>query len=158
MKGDLTYPHTALLPSTIHLLSPSFCNTLSPSSDRRQNAFDSHQGPRTMATTKKDLIDRIAETTSTKRTLVKTVVQDFFDEIIAELAKGNRLEFRDFGVFETKTRPARAAQNPKTLEKIEVPAKRRVVFKPGRLMREGVNGSLTRDATTAAAACEQPKT
>jgi len=93
-----------------------------------------------MATTKKDLIDRIAETTGTTRTLVKTVVQDFFDEIIAELAKSNRLEFRDFGVFETKTTRARTAQNPKTLEKVEVPAKRKVVFKPGRLMREGANG------------------
>jgi nucleoid DNA-binding protein len=93
-----------------------------------------------MATTKQDLIDRIAESTGTKRTLVKAVVQDLFDEIIAELAKGNRLEFRDFGVFETKTRPARIAQNPRTLEKVKVPAKRRVMFKPGRLMREGVNG------------------
>jgi len=93
-----------------------------------------------MATTKKDLIDRIAESTGAKRTLVKTVVQDFFDEIIAELAKGNRLEFRDFGVFETRTTRARTAQNPKTLEKVKVPAKRRVMFKPGRLMREGVNG------------------
>jgi len=97
-----------------------------------------------VATTKKDLIDRIAETTGTKRSLVKTVVHDFFDEIIFELAKGNRLEFRDFGVFETKTRPARTAQNPKTLEKVAVPAKRRVVFKPGRLMREEVNGHTSR--------------
>ena len=98
-----------------------------------------------MATTKEDLIDRITESTGTKRTLVKTVVQDFFDEIISELAKGNRLEFRDFGVFETKTRPARTAQNPKTLEKVAVPAKRRVAFKPGRLMREGVNGRVRKD-------------
>jgi nucleoid DNA-binding protein len=72
--------------------------------------------------------------------LVKTVVQDFFDEIIAELQRGNRLEFRDFGVFETRTTRARAAQNPKTLERVDVPAKRRVAFKPGRLMRKGVNG------------------
>ena len=69
------------------------------------------------------------------------MVQQFFDAIISELAKGSRLEFRDFGVFETRTTPARTAQNPKTLERVEVPAKRRVVFKPGRLMKEGVNGS-----------------
>ena len=98
-----------------------------------------------MATTKKDLIDRIAESTGTRRTLVKTVVEGFFDRIISELAKGNRLEFRDFGVFETKTRPARIAQNPRTLEEVEVPAKRRVVFKPGRSMREGVNGRVRED-------------
>jgi len=93
-----------------------------------------------MATTKKDLIDRIAEATGTKRVVVKAVIEQFFDDIIAELTKGNRIEFRDFGVFETRTTRARTAQNPKTLEKVAVPAKRRVVFKPGRLMREGVNG------------------
>jgi nucleoid DNA-binding protein len=93
-----------------------------------------------MATTKKDLIDRIAESTGTRQTLVKVVVQAFFDEITAELTKGNRLELRDFGVFDTKTTPARMAQNPRTLKKVEVPAKRRVVFKPGRLMREDLNG------------------
>ena len=54
-----------------------------------------------MATvTKKDLIDRIAEKESCKRVLVKRVIQDFLDAIIDELGKGNRLEFRDFGVFE----------------------------------------------------------
>ena len=91
--------------------------------------------------TKKDLIDRIAESTGTRQTLVKVVVQGFFDEVTSELAKGNRLEFRDFGVFDTKTTPARMAQNPRTLKKVEVPAKRRVVFKPSRLMREGLNSS-----------------
>ena len=92
-------------------------------------------------TSKKDLVNRIAERTGTKQVLVKAVVQQFFDAIISELGKGNRLEFRDFGVFETRTTPARTAQNPKTLERVEVPAKHRVVFKPGRLMKEGVNGS-----------------
>jgi len=95
-----------------------------------------------MATTKRDLVNRIAEKTGVKQVLVKAVVQQALDEITAELAKGNRLEFRDFGVFDTKPTPARTAQNPKTLEKVEVPAKRRVVFKPGRLIREGVNGEL----------------
>ena len=94
-----------------------------------------------MATTKKDLINRIAESAGCTHVHVKAVVQEFFNEIICELAKGNRLEFRDFGVFETRTSPARTAQNPKTLEKVKVPAKRKVVFKAVRLMREGVNGS-----------------
>ena len=84
--------------------------------------IDSHPRGIIMATTKKDLVDRIAESTGTTRTLAKVVVQGFFDEVIAELDKGNRLEFRDFGVFETKTVPARTARNPKTSEKVEVPA------------------------------------
>ncbi len=90
-----------------------------------------------MATvTKKELISRIAERTQAKRVLVKRITQAFLDEIISELRKNNRLEFRDFGVFETRTRASRTAQNPKTLERVEVPAKRTVKFKMGRLMRE----------------------
>src|SRR6266550_9091911 len=89
-----------------------------------------------MATiTKKELIDRIADNTNGRRVQVKRVVQQFLDEIIGELGKGNRLEFRDFGVFETKIRKARKAQNPKTLEPVEVPEKRTVKFKVGRLMK-----------------------
>ena len=89
-----------------------------------------------MATiTKKELIDRIAESTNQKRVQVKRVVQQFLDEIVNELGRGNRLEFRDFGVFETKLRKARKAQNPKTLEPVAVPEKRTVKFKVGRLMK-----------------------
>ena len=98
-------------------------------------------------TTQKDLIDRIAESTSTKHALAKRVVHHFLDEIASELAKGNRLEFRDFGVFETKTTPARMAQNPRTLKKVEVPAKRRVVFKAGRMVKEALNGKPAPPAT-----------
>jgi len=90
-----------------------------------------------MATiTKKQLIDRIADTTNTRRVLVKRVVQQFLDEIVDELGKGNRLEFRDFGVFESKVRKARKAQNPKTLQPVAVPEKRTVKFKVGRLMKQ----------------------
>jgi integration host factor subunit beta len=86
--------------------------------------------------TKKELIDQIADKTQAKRVLVKRIIQAFLDEITGELCKSNRLEFRDFGVFETKTRASRIAQNPKTLDRVEVPAKRTVKFKMGRLMRE----------------------
>jgi len=89
--------------------------------------------------TKRELIDRIAKNTQAKRVLVKATIQNFLDEIISELAKDNRLEFRDFGVFETRTRAARRAQNPKTLDQVQVPAKRIVKFKMGRLMKQKVN-------------------
>ncbi|MEM1208967.1 MAG: HU family DNA-binding protein [Planctomycetota bacterium] len=90
-----------------------------------------------MATvTKKELIDAISDATQQKRVVVKRVVQSFLDSIIVELGKGNRLEFRDFGVFEVKQRQARKAQNPKTLEEVWVPPKRTVKFKVGRLMKQ----------------------
>jgi nucleoid DNA-binding protein len=96
--------------------------------------------------TKKELIDRIAEKTQTKRVSVKRIIQAFLDEITAELCRNNRLEFRDFGVFETRTRAARIAQNPKTLERVEVPSKRTVKFKMGRLMKENLSVSATESA------------
>jgi integration host factor subunit beta len=88
--------------------------------------------------TKKDLVNRIAEATGETKVVTKNVVQMFLDEIVRELASGNRLEFRDFGVFEVKSRRARRAQNPRTLEKVAVPPKRVVKFKVGRVMRECV--------------------
>ncbi len=91
-------------------------------------------------TTKKDLIDRIAEETDQKRTTVKKTVQCFLDSVIQELSDGNRLEFRDFGVFEIRQRAPRIAQNPKTLERVPVPAKKTVKFKVGRLMKMALEG------------------
>lgn len=92
-----------------------------------------------MATiTKKDLIERITQQQHCSRTDTKRLIQEFLEQVILELQKGNRIELRDFGVFEIKARAARQAQNPKTMEKVEVPAKRAVKFKVGRLMRESV--------------------
>ena len=102
--------------------------------------------------TKKELIDRIADETDNKRVVVKKVVQSFLDNIIDELGHGNRLEFRDFGVFESKERAARIAQNPKTLERVHVPPKRTVKFKVGRLMKQRLQESLKAEAAPAAPA------
>lgn len=93
--------------------------------------------------TKKELIDNISQTTGEKRVVVKKVVQNFLDSIVVELGKGNRLEFRDFGVFEIKQRRARMAQNPRTLQPVEVPPKRTVKFKVGRLMKQTLSETPT---------------
>lgn len=90
--------------------------------------------------TKKELVNRIAEQTGVTKVVAKDIIQSFLNAIIDELAAGNRLEFREFGVFESRERAARRAQNPRTLEKVEVPAKRIVKFKVGRLMRKKVSG------------------
>lgn len=107
-------------------------------------------GTRTI--TKKELIDRISEATQQRRSSVKKILQMFLDEVIEELAEGNRLEFRDFGVFECKTRKARRAQNPKTLAPVKVPEKRTVKFKVGRLMKQKLEAHDTPPSPTSAAA------
>lgn len=97
--------------------------------------------------TKKELVHRIAEQTGVTKVVAKDVIQSFLNAIIDELAEGNRLEFREFGVFESRERAARLAQNPRTLEKVPVPAKRIVKFKVGRLMRKKVSGEDVGDIT-----------
>lgn len=99
-----------------------------------------------MATiTKKHLVERIAQAKQLKRGDVKQLLQVFLDLIVDELGRGNRIEFREFGVFEVKERAARVAQNPKTMERVQVPAKRAVKFKAGRDLRDRLD-TAGRDA------------
>ena len=95
-----------------------------------------------MATmTKKELTDRITSAMRLKRVLVKDLIQRFLDEVASELAEGNRVEFRDFGVFELRIRKPRMAQNPRTLERVPVPGRTIVKFKAGRHLKEVVQKS-----------------
>ena len=90
-------------------------------------------------TTKKELTNTIADRLKQRQMLVRDTVQAFLDACIEELARGHRLEFRDFGVFETVSRAARKARNPKTGEVVEVPPKTVVDFKMGKRMKALVN-------------------
>ncbi len=100
--------------------------------------------------TKKELAYRIAERKRVKKVIVKTILQQFLSEIIRELAAGNRLEFREFGVFEVKTRAARKARNPRTGDRVQVPKKAIVHFKAGRAMKQAVLRNEARFASESA--------
>ena len=92
-----------------------------------------------MATiTKREVAERVAKQTDQPQLVVKQIIQALFDEIINEGVKGNRLEFRDFGVFEVVTRRPRTGRNPRTGDPVAVEAKRVVTFKAGKLMKERV--------------------
>ena len=94
-----------------------------------------------MSTTKRELVQRIARKTGLQQNVIKRVIQGFLDEIINELARGNRLEFRGFGTFDTVRRKERLARNPRTGEQVNVPAKTVVQFKVGRLIKERMNNT-----------------
>ena len=100
-------------------------------------------------TTKRDLCEKIVRKTNNSQLLVKETIQMFLDRIVGELSQGNRIELRDFGVFEVKKRAARKARNPRTGEEAFVPAKSVVVFKVGKLMKESVNNSPINNSNTA---------
>ena len=106
--------------------------------DPLPQATDIMSDPQVQTITKKVLVNRISERTGQTKVVVKEILQLLLDEVVDELAQGNRLEFREFGVFEVRQRASRQAQNPRTLEKVEVPSRRVVKFKVGRKMRERV--------------------
>jgi integration host factor subunit beta len=87
---------------------------------------------------KRVIADRIAARLNLPQGQTLQVVQAFLDEIVSELSSGNRLEFRDFGVFELVTRKPRTALNPKTLEKVPVQRRTVVKFRAGRLLKARV--------------------
>ena len=90
-----------------------------------------------MATiTKKEIVDRIADANKVNRATAKQIVQAFLNEISDSLILGNRLEFRDFGVFEVRQRGEHKAQNPKTLETVTVPRRLRLRFKASSTLKK----------------------
>ena len=88
--------------------------------------------------TKKDIVRIISERANLTQLKTKEIVQWTFDEIIQTLIREGRIELRNFGVFEVKTRKARRARNPRTNQPVEVDAKNVVTFQPGKEMEERV--------------------
>lgn len=95
------------------------------------------EGNKNMATiTKRELAEFISQKLGNPQTNTKQIIQLFLDLCIEELAEGNRLEFRDFGILTTVKRGSRVGRNPKTGAIVNVPPKRVVRFKSGRLLKE----------------------
>ena len=89
--------------------------------------------------TKKDLAKTIAQEMGLTQVQAKDLIQRVFEGITETLVNEGRIELRNFGVFEVKHRNARKARNPKTGERVDVPARQVVIFKPGREMQERVS-------------------
>jgi integration host factor subunit beta len=101
--------------------------------------------------TKKEIVKTISEEIGLTQLKKKEIVQKTFDAIVETLVEDKRIELRNFGVFEVKKRAARKARNPRTGDKVFVPEKYVVTFKPGKEMEERVR-ELERQAAAAAAA------
>jgi nucleoid DNA-binding protein len=87
---------------------------------------------------KKEIVKTVSERHGLTTTQTGQIVQVFMDQIIDELSRGNRIEFREFGIFELKRRKPRTARNPKTGDSVQVPEKTVVSFKPGKVMKAKV--------------------
>jgi len=88
--------------------------------------------------TKKEIVKTISEECGLTQLKTKEIVQKTFEAIIDTLVSETRIELRNFGVFEVKKRAARKARNPRSGERVDVPEKFVVTFKPGKEMEERV--------------------
>ena len=91
--------------------------------------------------TKADLIEEVLRITELPRKESETIVETIFDSIIESLQKGEKIEIRGFGSFRTRQRRGRVGRNPKTGEKVEVPAKKIPFFKPSKELKDFVNSA-----------------
>ncbi|MEI8291988.1 MAG: HU family DNA-binding protein [Verrucomicrobiota bacterium] len=92
-----------------------------------------------MTLTKRDIVVRISEETGLIQSQVFDVVQKTLDQIAESLAKGDKVELRNFGVFDVKIRKARVGRNPNKPETdVPIPARTMVKFKAGKEMRAEV--------------------
>ena len=85
--------------------------------------------------TKREIVNKIAKTLGLTQELVKEVVEGLLAELEEALIRGERIEIRNFGIFKTKITKPRIARNPQTGESISLPARRKVSFKPGKLLK-----------------------
>ncbi len=102
--------------------------------------------------TKKEIVKTISDEIGLTQLKTKEIVQKTFDAIVETLVEDRRIELRNFGVFEVKKRAARKARNPRTGQRVDVPEKFVVTFKPGKEMEEKVRQLEEREHAKAMAA------
>lgn len=106
--------------------------------------------------TKADLVEEVLRVTELPRKESETVVETIFESIIQALQGGDKIEIRGFGSFRTRERRGRTGRNPKTGEKVDVPAKKIPFFKPSKELKDFVN-SFKDGASAGAAPGSAPK-
>jgi integration host factor subunit beta len=102
--------------------------------------------------TKADLVDKVVALGDLTRRDGEVFVDTLFESVIGALKSGDKIEIRGFGSFRTRQRNARTGRNPKTGERVDVPAKRVPFFKPSKELRDSVNPSSAAKAAAAESA------
>jgi len=91
--------------------------------------------------TKADLIEEVSRLAELTRKDSEVIVDTIFDSVVRSLRVGDKIEIRGFGSFRTRQRKSRVGRNPKTGDRVEVPAKKIPFFKPSKELKDLVNNS-----------------
>ncbi len=106
--------------------------------------------------TKADLIEEVSRLADVTRRDSEIIVETIFDSIVHSLRTGDKIEVRGFGSFRTRKRNPRVGRNPKTGDRVEVPAKKIPFFKPSKELRDLVNNTATSTTSSAEKTSETP--
>ncbi len=98
--------------------------------------------------TKADLIEDVSRQVELTRKDSEIIVETIFDSIVHSLRAGDKIEIRGFGSFRTRQRNPRVGRNPKTGDRVEVPAKKIPFFKPSKELKDLVNSTAAQAAPT----------
>ncbi len=90
--------------------------------------------------TKAELVEEVARTTQLTKKHAEVIVNTVFETIVDSLKDGEKIELRGFGSFRLRERGSRVGRNPKTGVRVDVPRKRIPYFKPGKQLKEQLNG------------------
>jgi integration host factor subunit beta len=107
--------------------------------------------------TKADLIEEVARITDVTRRDSEVIVETIFDSIVHSLRAGDKIEIRGFGSFRTRQRNSRVGRNPKTGDRVDVPAKKIPFFKPSKELKDLVNSEQAASAPAAAQHSSTPE-
>jgi integration host factor subunit beta len=108
--------------------------------------------------TKADLIDEVSRLAELTRKDSEVIVETIFDSVVRSLRAGDKIEIRGFGSFRTRQRKPRVGRNPKTGERVDVPAKKIPFFKPSKELKDLVNEGAAASVTPVAPAASTPPT
>ena len=108
------------------------------------------------AMTKADLINIVAKRLDITQVQSGIIVEAALKSVVNALRSGQEVEIRGFGSFRTRQRKPRVGRNPKTGDRVEVPAKKIPFFKPSKELKDLVNTGDAGPATTPAPAPAPP--
>lgn len=98
--------------------------------------------------TKADLVEEVVRVSNVSKKHAEIIVNTVFSSIIEALQQDDKIELRGFGSFRVRRRRARQGRNPKTGDRVEVPEKRIPYFKPGKELKDLINGPEAAEAET----------
>jgi nucleoid DNA-binding protein len=93
---------------------------------------------------KKEIVESVSADLDIDSEQARRIVQGVLDTVLETLATEGRLELRNFGVFEVQRRAARKARNPRTGERVDVPERHTITFKPGLAVQQRIEGGPRR--------------